>query len=459
MNDQPGSADLCLRLFQADNDRRLEKLLYSKNGPMSTEFKAEVFQNQFLPQGAKQVHAIMTVTATGGEGIISPNSGGKLLGIICDTSGSMGGQKIYAAKEAMAKIVTLLPPDASFFIVTGSSSTRLVFPMAKATRENQEKALAAIKSIGANGGTAISTWLLEALQQFQKMPTGVRQALLLTDGQNDDADETRLNQVLQQCEGIFQCDCRGVGTDWRVKQLQQISSKLLGTCDIIPDALMIEADFRAILEKAMTKTMSDVALRLWTPQGAKVLFCKQVSPEIVDLTTRSKLVKPQIFDYPTGAWGQNESRDYHFCIEVVPGNVGDEMLAGRSSLIYTTNGIENKVAEARILAIWTDDDAKSTKIDKRVAHYTGQAELAQSIQEGLEARDQGNFEVATAKLGKAVKLAYESGNESTAKLLKKVVDIEDAATGTVKLKREVAKADAMALETRSTKTTRIPKSQ
>jgi hypothetical protein len=93
-----------------------------------------------------------------------------------------------------------------------------------------------------------------------------------------------------------------------------------------------------------------------------------------------------------------------------------------------------------------------------VAHYTGQAELAQSIQEGLEARDRGEIEVATAKLGKAVKLAHDSGNESTAKLLRKVVDIQDAATGTVRLKREVAKEDAMALETRSTKTTRIPKS-
>jgi hypothetical protein len=92
-----------------------------------------------------------------------------------------------------------------------------------------------------------------------------------------------------------------------------------------------------------------------------------------------------------------------------------------------------------------------------VAHYTGQAELAQSIQEGLEAQAQGNLEVATAKLGKAVQLAHESGNEATAKLLRKVVDVEDAVTGTVRLKRAIAKEDAMTLETRSTKTTRIPK--
>jgi uncharacterized protein YegL len=426
---------------------------------MSTQFKAEVFQNQFLPQGTKEVHAIMTVTVEGGDGVsIAKPAGGRLFGIICDTSGSMGGQKIQAAKGAMTKLVNLLPDDAYFFIVTGASSARLVFPMAQATGENKQKAIASIRKIEAGGGTVISTWLSEALQQFHKMPSAIRQALLLTDGQNDDSDEQKLKTVLQQCEGIFQCDCRGVGTDWRVKQLQQISDKLLGTTDIIPNASMIEADFQGILALAMSKDVSDVALRLWTPQGAIVQFCKQVSPEIVDLTYRARPVKAQICDYPTGAWGKNESRDYHFCIQVEPGNVGDEMLAGRASLIYTLNGTETKVAEARIIAIWTDDDAKSTKIDRRVAHYTGQAELAQSIQEGLEAKDRGDIEVATAKLGKAVKLAHESGNESTAKLLRKVVDIEDAATGTVRIKRDVAKEDAMALETRSTKTTRIPKS-
>ena len=134
------------------------------------------------------------------------------------------------------------------------------------------------------------------------------------------------------------------------------------------------------------------------------------------------------------------------------------MLAGRASLVYTQAGTETKVAEARILAVWTDDESKSTKIDRRVAHYTGQADLAVSIQEGLEARASGDDDKATALLGKAVRLAHESGNDATAKLLRKVVDVQDEDKGTVRLRKQVDKEDAMALETRSTKTTRIPKS-
>lgn len=426
---------------------------------MTTKFNAEVFQNQYLPQGTREVHAIMTVTASGDgvETVVQPSSG-RMFGIICDVSGSMQNDKIQAAKTAIAKLVQMLPQDAYFFIVVGNDQGYLLCPAAQALPANKQQAIKQLRSLNASGGTVISSWLVQAKQQFVKMPQAIKQALLLTDGQNDPSDEKRLESVLQSCEGLFQCDCRGVGTDWRVSQLQQIATRLLGTTDIIPNPSMLEADFQAILDRAMSKQVNNVAIRLWTPQGATLRFCKQVSPEIVDLSDRATSVKTQVLDYPTGAWGGQESRDYHFCIQVNPGNVGDEMLAGRASLISTIEGVETKIAEARILATWTDDEARSAKIDRRVAHYTGQAELAQSIHEGLEARASGNEERATAKLGRAVQLAHESGNEATAKLLRSVVDIDDAPTGTVRLKRSVAKEDEMMLETRSTKTTRIRKS-
>ena len=398
----------------------------------------------------------MTVTAEGDQEVAMNSTEGKLFGIICDTSGSMDGEKLQAAKAAIKKIVELLPEDAYFFIIGGADQCKVIQSMVQALPINKTLAINDLKRIEANGGTKISNWLAKALEQFKQMPKAIRQALLLTDGQNANSDQKQLEKVLQDATGVFQCDCRGVGTDWKVAQLQAIASKLLGTTDIIAQPSMMEADFQAILAKAMSKNVSDVNLRLWTPQGADVLFCKQVSPEIVDLTHRGNPVKQQVVDYPTGAWGKSESRDFHFCIRVNPGNVGDEILAGRASLICQINGIETNLAApggARILAIWTDDEARSTKIDRRVAHYTGQAELAEVIQEGLEARNQGNLEVATAKLGRAVQLAHQSGNEATVKLLKNVVDIQDTSTGTVKIKKTIAKEDAMALETRSTKTT------
>lgn len=47
-------------------------------------------------------------------------------------------------------------------------------------------------------------------------------------------------------------------------------------------------------------------------------------------------------------------------------------------------------------------------------------------------------------------LAHEAGNEQIARLLANVVDVADAATGTVRLKQKVDAAAEMALDTRST---------
>jgi hypothetical protein len=133
---------------------------------------------------------------------------------------------------------------------------------------------------------------------------------------------------------------------------------------------------------------------------------------------------------------------------------GQEMLAARVSLILDTASGPQTLGQGLVRAIWTGDEALSTRISRHVAHHTGQAEIAQAIQDGLEARKAGDDDIATASLGRAVALAHESGNEDTASLLAKVVDVVDPVTGTVRLKAKVTDAVEMALDTRSTKTVR-----
>jgi hypothetical protein len=203
-------------------------------------------------------------------------------------------------------------------------------------------------------------------------------------------------------------------------------------------------------ERAMGRSTADVALRLWTPKGAEVAFVKQVAPSIADLTDRATAVDALTADYPTGAWG-DEARDYHVSIRVPAREVGDEVLAGRLGLVVDGQ----TVTQALIRAIWTEDGELSTRINPEIAHYTGQAELADVIQEGLEARRAGDDATATFKLGRAVQLATEGGNDGTLQLLNRVLEIDDPATGTVRLKRHVEEVDEMSLDTRSTKTVRV----
>lgn len=428
-------------------------------------FTVDVDQNQYLPEGGRDVSAVVTVTSAAdatGRPAAGPASEAAEI-IIVDCSGSMEypHTKIVAARAATAAAIDVVRDGVGFAVIAGTSTAWPVFPtdgsMAIADPASRAAAKQAVAGLRANGGTAIGAWLGLARRVFVAHPAALRHAILLTDGKNQHETPEQLAATLGQCEGVFSCDCRGVGTDWEVRELRTISTALLGTVDIVPDPAGLAADFAAMMENAMGKQVADVALRVWTPQHAVVRFVKQVAPAVGDLTARRAPSGPQAGDYPTGAWGPGESRDYHIGIEVNPAGVGQEMLAARVSLVRSSPSGPEVLGQGLVRAIWTDDEALSTRINPQVAHYTGQAELAEAILEGLEARKQGDEEVATAKLGRAVALAHQSGNEDTAKLLAKVVDIVDVETGTVRLKQKVSDVDEMALDTRSTKTVRVRK--
>jgi hypothetical protein len=363
------------------------------------------------------------------------------------------------AREAAGAAIDVIRDGVAFAVVAGNRRAWPVYPkdgtLAIAGEDARKAAKNSLDGLRPGGGTAIGKWLLFARELFQTREDTLRHAILLTDGQNGQFPG-RLESAIGQCEGHFRCDCRGVGTDWNVNQLRKISTALLGTVDIVPDPAGLAADFEAMMRASMAKDVADVALRVWTPQHAAVRFVKQVAPAVDDLTGRRVQATPQAGDYPTGAWG-TESRDYHLCVKVEPGAIGQEMLAARVSLIHNTASGPQTLGQGLVRAMWTEDEALSTRMSRHVAHYTGQAELAQAIQDGLEARKAGDEDTATARLGRAVTLAHESGNQDTANLLAKVVDVIDPATGTVRLRSKVADADEMALDTRSSKTVRVRK--
>ena len=442
--------------------------------PNVPQFSVDVYQNEYLPEGGREVNAIVTVTATGGGTIGSPVAAPHLytpgqgpsaaVAIMVDCSGSMDypPTKMRNARDATAAAIDTLRDGVHFAVIGGTHVAKEVYPgggrLAVADATSREQAKQALRRLSAGGGTAIGTWLRLADHLLSSADVAIRHGILLTDGRNEHESPEDLRAALDACAGRFTCDARGVGTDWEVKEVTGIASALLGSADIVADPAALAADFTQMMEKAMGKEVADVALRVWTPVGTTIKFVKQVAPTVEELTDRRTEAGPRAGDYPTGSWG-DESRDYHVCVEVPAAGLGQEMLAARVSLVVPQpdGTARNLGAQGLVRAVWTDDMAASTSINPQVAHYTGQAELAQAIQQGLDLRKAGDIDGATAKLGRAVQLASASGNADTAKLLAKVVDVVDAAAGTVRLKAKVAEADEMTLETRSTKTVRVKK--
>ena len=420
------------------------------------EFSATVYQNQFLPDGGTDVMAIVSVNCSGaGQAGTGGGTPGEV--IIIDTSGSMQVEAMEAAKAAAIAALREIVDGTYFAVVSGNGAAFLAYPpvrsgpgMVPMSAQTRAEATYAVSQLSSGGGTVISTWLDLAGVLFQSVPQVTqRHAILLTDGENNEPPEV-LDAAVGRAAGFFQCDCRGIGVEWKVSEIRRIAQTLLGTVDIIPAPHQLAAEFAAMMRASMSRGVADATLRVWAPQGAQVLFVRQVAPTVEDLTTRRTPVNDLTGDYPTGAWS-DESRDYHVGVRLSARGVGQEQLASRVQIVV--GGAV--AAQGLVKATWSDDSALTARIDQQVAHYTGQTELAAAIQEGLAAKAAGQEELATTKLGRAVQLAKETGNEEATAKLRKVVEIDDAETGTVRLKRAVDKADEMALDTASTKTTRV----
>jgi hypothetical protein len=362
------------------------------------------------------------------------------------------------AKRAAQVACDMIVDGAYFAIVAGTHQAYLAYPrvtsgpglavMDARTRQEAKQAIAAFR---ADGGTAIGSWLLLAKELFTSVgKLAGRHAILLTDGEDYNETPPQLDSAIHQCIGYFQADCRGIGVDWKVSEIRKIAQALLGSVDIIPDPRDLPRVLGALIQQSMSRGVSDAQLRVWIPQDAQMLFVRQVSPMVEDLTRRGQAVNQLTRGYPTGAWG-DETRDYHIAVRLPAKAVGQEQLAARVQLAIGAQLLAQGLVKAR----WSADPTLTAQINPEVAHYTGQTELAAAIQEGLAARAAGDDRTATHRLGRAVQLAAQTGNEEATAKLQRVVEVADAATGVVRLRRDVAKADEMALDTASTKTTRI----
>lgn len=161
-------------------------------------------------------------------------------------------------------------------------------------------------------------------------------------------------------------------------------------------------------EDALGAGAAEIRLRLWTPVGATIRFVRQTAPTRVDLTEHRVDSGPLTGDYPIRSWTTG-SRDYHLCVDIEPGEVGEEKLACRMSLVRVgAGGLErapqqnfqhtepdgsvSRFTSARVRALWTDDLVSSTVADQIDDPDTGTFELA-----GTSAQEKTSLDVESTR--------------------------------------------------------------
>jgi hypothetical protein len=371
--------------------------------------RLDVDQNEHLPEGGSEVDAILVVSVE--DGLAASPGPPAATVIMLDVSGSMGRPpgKLAAARAATGSVVDTLLDGTRFAIVAGNHQAHLVYPPASedgsadlplVTAQTRAQAKRALEGLRAAGGTAMSTWLARTRALLETAP-GVRYGVLLTDGKNESEPPAALDAELNRCEGRFQIQCFGVGTDWDITQLRRISDRLLGATEYILRPWDIGAKLERIAARVMSLRVPSAFLRVETPTGVELRLLTQVLPGILDLTgkatrqqedeagrwqtvTDPNPERPLRSVFPLGALAPARPHKYHLRLALPLGTVGEEIRAARLEVLAGAD----VVARGRVIARWTDDLERSSP-HPQVAGITRAIDLSNSLERMLNAKRTG----------------------------------------------------------------------
>jgi Ca-activated chloride channel family protein len=402
--------------------------------------------NEYLRVGQNTTQAVLSVKV---DDTLPGAPAPLALGIVLDRSGSMGGEKMAAAREGAIQVIQALDENIVFMLVTFNHEVRVVYGPAQGTADHKQKAIRSLQGVFAAGGTCMSLPLNAVVDKLSRDRSRTTKILFLTDGRNEGEPQQQLKKAIEHCAAAnVSVHAWGVGVDWDEDELRTLANATHGSADIIPTPKQVATAFTASFNEIRKTAIMNARLLLWSPAGVTVKAIQQVYPQLIPLTSQPNALNPRQQAIELGSFTAGEQREY-LCDLEMPGYApGQQFMVLRPSMAYTMAGMgEQEEKSGRpgwVFVQWTEDAALAAQIEQHVAHYTNQGELAQFIKEGQQALAAGDRDKATRLLARALEISQSTNNERITRLLGTIV-IKDA-NGTVRLND---RADAVARKTLS----------
>lgn len=204
---------------------------------------------------------------------------------VLDVSGSMLGEALTQAKQALAYAINDLSDDDYFNIITFSSdSSRIWSHSQQASKQHKESALNYLYTLEASGGTEIK----KALNMAFALPnvaknvdedgaqTYLDQILFITDGSVNNEDE--LMQLIYRSLGDYRLFTVGIGNAPNGFFMQEAASAGKGTYTYIGNISKLKNKMSVLLEKLKYPALSDLRLNIKDAQEA---FGFEIYPSIL----------------------------------------------------------------------------------------------------------------------------------------------------------------------------------
>jgi Ca-activated chloride channel family protein len=244
------------------------------NWQLSPSYKVQA--SHFTYQSKNYEYGLITLMPPANEVLIAKRN----VVFIVDVSGSMVGEAITQAKQALALAIQDLQEDDYFNLVAFSSDATRLWPASQpATAAFKQDALSYIYGLEANGGTEIKKALNMAFAlapvENKKTPY-LNQIIFVTDGSVSNEDD--LMQTIYQQLGQYRLFTVAIGSAPNAYFMTQAAAAGKGTFTFIGDISKVKLGMQRLLEKLKRPALTNIKLNIKDAQQA---FGFEVYPNIL----------------------------------------------------------------------------------------------------------------------------------------------------------------------------------
>jgi Ca-activated chloride channel family protein len=188
------------------------------------------------------------------------------IAVVLDTSGSMDGEKIEQARQAVIRLIGDMRDDDEIALVRYSDDSELVQSLARVGLVRAE-VTRKVREITADGGTAIPRGLSHGLRALGEAGKGrVRRVVLVSDGL-DSTREQAEHLAHESFERGITISSMGIGLDFDESYMGGVARAGHGNFGFVKDASALATFLSRELNETATTTIEDATLHVTLPRG------------------------------------------------------------------------------------------------------------------------------------------------------------------------------------------------
>jgi Ca-activated chloride channel family protein len=306
------------------------------------------------------------------------------LAVVLDVSGSMHGEKIAEAKNAVRQLVERMHDEDWVALVTYDHQTRVVQPLAPVASVRGELS-ARIDAIAPGGGTSIPQALDAGARSLEGAPGHlIRRLVLLSDGLDGSGQpvEAVSAQVRRRASGGVATSALGIGRDYDERFMTSVADAGRGNYEFLASGAQLQRFLRRELDEASSTVVDRVLATLTLPAGFRIRA-------VYGAEATGRTGEVQVAFGPLSA---GDSRRAVLDLEVrasAPGSLGE--LGAAVAYRAVASGARHRVDGAALAVAAVADEAQVTASrDEAIYGRTWAAAIDHEQREAIEAWRQGD---------------------------------------------------------------------